>query len=235
MEKLVIVTVTVSDKRTKSGTRSSVYPCLCESDLRKAHRAISRIHRENRLDVVGFVCDERGYNNYNYESWLDALDTLIVYINNPNCVTYRQVREKKTEVKEMRNMRLKVTTNEEAVMHMVRRFHAARRKRNAKEMAEHTKRILELMYMTCQYTISYDSIDINRLGMTFELTLVNQDIYEIYDLECKMRDLDEWDDELNRKLCELAGNGLLEKYENADSETFEHIVMEAAYRLGICI
>lgn len=135
----------------------------------------------------------------------------------------------------MRNMRLKVTTSEESVMHMIRRFHAARRKRNAKEMAEHTKRILELMYMTCQYTISYDSIDINRLGMTFELTLVNQDIYEIYDLECKMRDLDEWDDELNRKLCELAGNGLLEKYENADSETFEHIVMEAAYRLGICI
>lgn len=233
--KKVIVSVTVSDRRTTSGLHSMDYPCTCESDLRKVHRNIKRWHETNRLKIIAFTCDKNFYNNYNYESWLDALDTLIVYINNPNCVTYRKSGEKKTEVKEMRNMRLKVTTSEESVMHMVRRFHAARRKRNAIEMAEHTKRILELLYMTCQYTISYDSIDINRLGMTFEITLVNQDIYEIYDLECKMRDTDEWDDALNRKLCDLAGHGLLEKYENADSETFENVLMEAAYHLGICI
>lgn len=233
--KKVIVSVTVSDRRTTSGLHSMDYPCTCETDLRKVHRNIKRWHDTNRLKIIAFTCDKNFHNNYNYESWLDALDTLIVYINNPNCVTYRKCREKKTEVTEMRNMRLKVTSNEEAVRDMLTHFHESRRKRNAKGMVEYTKQLLVLLRMTGDYTISYDSIDINKLGVTFELTLVSKDIYEIYDLECKMRDTDEWNDELNRKLCELAGHGLLEKYENADSETFENVVMQAAYHLGICI
>lgn len=233
--KKVIVLVTVLDKRTKSGFRSFAYPCICESDIRAAHKTISRIHRENRLDSVDFYCDKIYHNNYNFESWSEALENLVLYINSPKNVIYEELINKKTEVKGMRNMRLKVTTNEEEVMHMIRRFHAARRKRDAKEMTNHTKRILELLYMTGQYTISSDSIDINRLGMTFEITLINHDLYEVYDLECQIRDNDEWGDNLNRKLCELAGNGLLEKYDNADSETFEYVLMEAAYRLGICI
>lgn len=233
--KKVIVSVTVSDRRTASGLHSMDYPCTCESDLRKVHRNIKRWHGTNRLKIIAFTCDKNFHNNYNYESWLEALDTLIVYINNPNCVTYRQCREKKTEVKEMRNMRLKVTSNEEAVMHMLRRFYSARRKRDAKGMVEYTKQLLKLLWINEEYVISYDSVDINRMGVTFELAIVTQNLHEIYSLECKIRDTDEWDDALNRKLCDLAGHGLLEKYENADSETFEHILMEAAYHLGICI
>ncbi len=233
--KKVIVSVTVSDRRTTSGLHSMDYPCTCESDLRKVHRSIKRWHEAKRLKIIAFTCDKNFHNNYNYESWLDALDTLIVYINNPNCVTYRQCREKKTEVKEMRNMRLKVTSNEEPVRHMLTYFYEARRKRDAKGMVEYTKKMLDLLWMSGEYTISYDSVNINRLGITFELTLVNRDLHDIYELECKMRDTDEWDDDLNRKLCDLAGHGLLEKYENADSETFENILMEAAYHLGICI
>lgn len=231
----VIVSVTVSDRRTTSGLHSMDYPCTCESDLRKVHRNIKRWHDTNRLKIIAFTCDKNFHNNYNYDSWLEALDTLIVYINNPNCVTYRQCREKKTEVKEMRNMRLKVTSNEEPVMHMLRRFYSARRKRDVKEMVVYTNKLMDLLWMAGKYVIAYDSVDINRHGVTFEITLTNQDPHEIYSLECKIRDADEWDDDLNRKLCELAGHGLLEKYENADSESFEDVLMEAAYHLGTCL
>lgn len=233
--KKVIVLVTVLDKRTKSGFRSFAYSCICESDIRAAHKTISRIHRENRLDSVDFYCDNIYHNNYNFESWSEALENLVLYINSPENVCYEELINKNTEVKEMRNMRLKVTSNEESIRHMLTYFHKSRQARDAKGMTEHTKQILIMLYMSGNYTISYDSIDINRLGVTFELTLINHDLYEVYDLECKIRDNDEWGDNLNRKLCELAGNGLLEKYDNADSETFEYVLMEAAYRLGICI
>lgn len=233
--KKVIVLVTVLDKRTKSGFRSFAYPCICESDIRAAHKTISRIHRENRLDSVDFYCDKIYHNNYNFESWSEALENLVLYINSPENVCYEELINKKTEVKGMRNMRLKVTSNEESVRDTLTCFYEARRKRDAKRMVEYTKQMLDLLWMSGEYTISYDSVNINRLGITFELTLINHDLYEVYDLECKIRDNDEWGDGLNRKLCELAGNGLLEKYDNADSETFEYVLMEAAYRLGICI
>ena len=54
---------------------------------------------------------------------------------------------------------------------------------------------------------------------------------EIKAIAKSIRESDEWNADLCKELCEEAG--LSEAWENADGETFEKVVEEAADKLGV--
>ena len=54
---------------------------------------------------------------------------------------------------------------------------------------------------------------------------------EIVAIASALKNADEWDEALCKELCEEAG--LSEAWENADGETFEKVVEEAAEKLGV--
>lgn len=54
-----------------------------------------------------------------------------------------------------------------------------------------------------------------------------------YEIAAEMRKSGEWQPELCKELCELAGLG--EEWEQADGENFEAVVDEAANRFGVDI
>lgn len=47
----------------------------------------------------------------------------------------------------------------------------------------------------------------------------------------EIREMDTWDMELLRELCEMAG--MLDEWEEADGETFESVAFKAAESLGV--